>query len=47
MIPFDDIYDSLSNATGNGTGGSGIRSGSEGTRTFKIETVSGDIDLDD
>ena len=25
----------------------GIRSGSEGTRTFKIETVSGDIDLDD
>ena len=26
---------------------SGIRSGSEGTRTFKIETVSGDIDLDD
>ena len=26
---------------------SGIRSGSEGTRTFRIETVSGDIDLDD
>ena len=26
---------------------SGIRSGSDGTRIFKIETVSGDIDLDD
>ena len=26
---------------------SGIRSGSEGTRTFKIETVSGDIDIED
>lgn len=26
---------------------SGVRSGSEGTRTLKIETVSGDIELDD
>ena len=26
---------------------SGVRNGSEGTRTLKVETVSGDIELDD